>query len=213
MRPLNYITGGVTLGHYATAQRSGTIANSIAAGSTNFLASVRWSDATRFMVLMRVKIAIGIVAANTTSTQWAFQAMVVRGFSVDFTVGTALSMVGVTNTNKMRASMGASLMGASGPRIATTGVQTGQTLTQDTAPIAIATLPLLVASTATGTAVALGVGVGSPMTTLYEWTGLGQHPLVLAANEGVVIQPAVATPSDGSFTLTTQWEWAEVAVF
>ncbi len=212
MRPLNYITGGVTLGHYAVSQRSGTIAATI--GAAGHLASVRWADATRLMVLQRIKVGISILSAVTTAIEFTMQAVVVRGFSVDFTTAsTAISMTGVTNTNKMRASMGASLLGAVGPRVCTTTVMSGQTLTADAAPFAMTIFPALYASTSTGTAVALPAGAASPMMTLYEWTALGQHPVVLAANEGVVLQPVSACVGSGTFALYTQWEWSEVAVF
>lgn len=49
------------------------------------------------------------------------------------------------------------------------------------------------------------------MQTLYEWTGVGQHPIILGQNEGVVVRIFNTGPASGTFTLYTQWEWAEVA--
>lgn len=213
IRPADH-TGAASFvgGHYAVAQRSGSIVATI--GAAGHLARIRWTDATRFLVLHRIKVGVTVDGGITTATELTLRAIVVRGFSVDFTTAiTQVSMAGVTNTNKMRASMSASLMGTAGPGICTTTVMSGQTLTADAAPFAVASLPGLLATNSTGVAVAVPVGFGTSMVTLYEWTGLGQYPVVLAANEGVVIQPHVAGPATGTFALYTQWEWAEVAAF
>ncbi len=214
MRPLNYITGGVTLGHYAVTQKSGALTGTIAAAG--IMASLRWADATRFLALMRIKAGWMVTtAASVAAPVFDLAATIVRGFSVDFTTAsTAISLTGVTNTNKMRASMGASLMGAVGPRIATTVVMSGQTATLDAAPFAVQTFPLLTNSSSTGTATGVLAGTGTAMQTLYEWTGLGEHPVVLSANEGVFLSQITGTAmGTGAYSLYTQWEWAEVAVF
>ncbi len=213
MRPVNYITGGVTLGHYAVTQKSGLLTGTIAAAG--IMASIRWSDPTRFLALMRVKAGWMVTTVtNQVSPVFDLAATIVRGFTVDFTVGTAISMTGVTNTNKTRASMGASLMGAAGPRIATTVVMSGQTATLDAAPFAVQTFPMLINTSAGGVGTGVLAGTGTGMQTLYEWTGLGQHPPVLAANEGVILSQVTGTVfGSGVYALYTQWEWAEVAVF
>src|SRR5438270_560801 len=69
------------------------------------------------------------------------------------------------------------------------------------------------AGSATGTAVALPVGAGSPLVTVYECTAFGQHPVVLAANEGVIAQNIAAGAASGTYQYYLSWEWAEVVVF
>ena len=110
----------------------------------------------------------------------------------------------------MRANMSVSQMGVNGPRITTTGPQSGQTSTLDAAPFAITNLT--VPGILTGT-VGMPLGIAGNMQTLYEWTGLGQHPAVLSNNEGVVIRLTHTGNADGTYSLYTMWEWAEVLVF
>lgn len=207
-RPTDY---GV-LGHYSVGLRSGELAATI--GAAGHLASIRWTDATRFLLLHRIKVGYSVSGAITAAVEMTFRAIMVRAFTVDFTTARTLTALGVVaNTNKMRNTMGTSLMGANGPAISTTTVMSGQTLTADANPFAITTVPSLIPVTATGTAVALPVGLASQMTTLYEATALGQHPIILGANEGVVIQPHVAGPASGTFALYVQYEWAEITAY
>ena len=214
LRPLEYQSQGRILGHYAVAQRSGELAATI--GALGHLASVRWSDATAYMVLLRLKVGWSVSGAITTAVEMNMRAIIARGFSVDFTTAaTAINLATVPKTNAMRQSMGSSLMGVNGPRIATTVVQSGQTLTVDNAPFAMHVWPSIVAVDATAAAatVTQAVGVAGMMATLYEYTALAQHPVVLGFNEGVIVQPVTAGPATGTFAIYTQWEWAEVEVY
>lgn len=214
MRPLDHAGKGRILGHYKTFQRSGEIAATLAANGK--LASIRWPDQNAFCVLTRLKVGVSISADVTAAgIELAYKATVARGFSVDFTAAaTALNMATIANTNAMRKTMGGSLMGTAGPRICTTVVQSGDTLTLDTNPFAGCVLPgLLLNTNSTGTAVLGKAGSATPMTTMYECTSPYDHPLVLSYLEGVVIQTVLAGYATGTFALYTQWEWAEVEVF
>lgn len=215
--PVPYIGGQgnqTVLGHYAVGQKSGT---TLTIGAGGILGSIRWAPtlANTFAVLMRIKASYAITTAVTTATIMDLQAIIARGFTVDFTTAsTAINLSTTGKTNQMRGSMSQSQMGANGPRICTTTVMSGQTATADAAPFAVATLPTLAPSTATGTAVALPIGAAVPMATLYEWTGLGQHPVVLGNNEGVFIETVTAGPiTTGGVSYYFQWEWAEVLAF
>lgn len=211
LRPLEYASEGTVLGHYAVAQPSGAIAATPTALDAH--ASIRWTDTTRYLVLMRLRVGWQVISAVTTAVRMAYQASIVRGFSVDFTTAsTAISLAAVSNTNKMRSNMGASLMGTAGPRICTTTVMSGQTYTLDAAPFGIVSFPPLTATNSTGTAVALPAGAGSPMMTLYECNANGQHPVVLTANEGVAVQLIHTGIATGTYSLYTEWSWAEVHV-
>jgi hypothetical protein len=57
------------------------------------------------------------------------------------------------------------------------------------------------------------IGVGHPMQVLYEWDVNGDHPIILGANEGVLIQPVTAGPVTGTVKYYVQWSWAELANF
>lgn len=211
LKPIEYAGAGAVLGHYSTAQQSGAVTAMAAGGHT---ASFRWTDASRYAVILRIRVGYSIASAVTAAVPMDMRAIVARGFSVDFSANnTQLSLAAVTNTNKMRASMGTSLLGTKGPVICTTAAMSGQTLTLDSAPFAICSWPTIFAQNGAGTAVALPVGNGGPVQDLYTCTSFGQHPVVLSANEGVIIQPAQVAPADGTWKYTVQWDWVEVATF
>jgi hypothetical protein len=162
---------------------------------------------------MRIKVGWIVTGAVTAAAPMDFDACIVRGFTVDFTTAmTAVNMATTSagRTNSMRSSMGPSLMGASGPGICTTAVLSGQTLTADAAAFAITTFVNQPSGNAT---VTQAIGVGGAMQTLYEWTALGQHPVVLGPLEGVVVREVTAGVVSGTVAIYLQWEWAEVQVF
>lgn len=216
--PVPYIGTGtnnqVALGHYATAQFSGAVAATPTALDVH--GRIRWAPTltTAYCVLMRSKIAWACLTAITAAVRNAYQLSIARGFTVDFTTAiTNCNMASPTATNQMRRSMGNSQMGTSGPGICTTAPCTGMTYTLDANPFAIQFLPQLVGTNATGTVVTLSLGMGTPMQTLYEWTGLGQHPAVLTNQEGIVLQLTHTGHATGTTTVYWQNEWAECFVF
>lgn len=209
MRPLEYAKEGIILGHYGVAQLSGAIAATPTALDPH--ASIRWSDATRFLVLLRIKAGWHCISAITTAVRMSYQASIARGFTVDYVTGsTRINTAAIPGTNAMRKTMGSSLMGTAGPAITTTGAMSGHTNTLDAAPFAITnwTVPGILTGTASVVA-----GVAGPMQTLYECTSPYQHPVVLSQNEGVVVQLTHTGHATGTVSLATQWEWAEVEVF
>ncbi len=216
--PVPYIgtgnQGQTVLGHYAVAQVSGAIAATPTALDPH--ASIRWAPTVpnTYLVLMRLKVGYGVISAVTTAVRIAYQASIARQFTVDYVTGsTAINMASVAKTGAMRNTMSNSLMGTTGPRITTTGAMSGHTNTLDNAPFAITTWEALHSVSATGTAVQLNAGAAGPMQTLYEWTGLGQHPVVLGNNEGVAVQLTHTGWGAGTVSLYCQWEWAEVLTF
>ena len=214
MRPLEYVKDGRILGQYAVAQRSGELAATI--GALGHLASFRWAIDDAYAVLLRIRVGWSISAAVTTAVEMNLRAIIARAFTVDFTTAaTAINMATVTKTNAMRASMGTSLMGTGGPRISTTAVQSGQTLTADNAPIGMVVWPGItsIAQTAAAATVNMALGTAGIMQTIYECTSPYQYPVVLSNNEGVLIQPVTAGPATGTFAIYTEWTWAEVEVF
>lgn len=214
--PVPYIGTGsqsqVILGHYAVAQTSGAIAATPTALDAH--ASIRWAPSTSsyYLVLMRQKTGWGVITAITTAVRMAYQLSIARAFSSDYaTAATAISMV--AGSGRMRATMVPSQMGATGPKIATTAPQTTVTQTLDTAPFAIQNWKTSTSSQATGTVVIMNVGDAGEAKPLYEWTGLGQHPVVLSNNEGVVLQLVHTGWASGTVSVQTQWEWSEALAF
>lgn len=214
LRPLDYTAQGALLGHYGVSQVSGAIAATPTALDPH--ASIRWAPTltNTYLVLLRLRVGYGVISAIATAVRMAYQATIARGFTVDYTAGsTAINMATVAKSGAMRSTMGGSLLGATGPRIATTGPMSGHTNTLDNAPFAITTWEALHSVSATGTAVQLNAGAAGPMQTLYECTANGQHPPVLSNNEGVVVQLTHTGWAAGTLSLYTEWTWAEVAIF
>lgn len=212
MSYLPYISADrqTVLGHYSKAQLSGAIAATPTALDVH--ASVRWADTMaaggRYFVLLRLRVGWAVISAITTAVRMAYQASILRGFTVDYVTGSTASNLGApAKTNAMKASMGSSLMGTTGPRITTTGAMTGQTGTLDADPFAATnwTVPGIL----TGT-VSVPAGIAGPMQTLYERGADGFHPVVLGANEGVAVQLTHTGWASGTVSLFTVWDWAEV---
>ncbi len=207
------------LGHYMVAQRSGEIAATL--GAAAHLARIRWAPTLSniYLVLLRLRVGWSVSADITSGKiEMPFRAIIARQFTVDYTAHmTSINMATTAKTNVMRStgpnSMSPSQMGANGPGICDTAGGTGQTLTADAAPFAISTTaPLCLAVSATGTATLATQGMCSPMVTLYERGADGFHPVILANNEGVLVQNHLAGPASGTFGLYTEWTWAEVSV-
>jgi hypothetical protein len=212
--PVPYIAGAgqqqQVLGHYAAAQKSGA---TVSIGALGHIGRIRWAPSliSTYCVLMRLKVGYIVTGAVTAATPMDFDAIIARGFTVDYnTAITNVNMATPAKTGQMRGTMSQSQMGTAGPGISTTAVISGQTNTLDAAPFAITTFLNQPSGNAT---VTQAIGTGGPMQTLYEWTGLGQHPVVLSNNEGVVVREVTAGVTTGTMALYLQWEWAEVFVF
>ncbi len=213
LKPHEYAGQGKVLGHYGVCQQSGAVVNSTLL-ALGHLGSIRWSDPSTYLVLLRIRVGCNIQTIMTAALTTDIRAIVARGFSVDFTTAsTAINMATPAKTNAMRSSMSNSLMGINGPRICTTVVMSGQTFTADAAPFAVQYFQLHYPTNVTGTVVTQSVGPTAPVTDLYNCTLNGQHPLVLSNNEGVILQNITAGNADGKITYTFGWEFAEVVVF
>jgi hypothetical protein len=195
-----------TLGHYRYAGTTGTIAAALAASAQLFY--VRWTDATRFFVLHRFTAKFQCLTLFTAAT--------LTDFGFDLFKATAVSAggggtdVGALVKTRMRTSMGASLLDTAGlVRISTTAALT-----------AITTLD--------ATAIAQSVGdsqrvnpaaateeqrVNDPTLTYVADMAAGEHPLVLAQNEGLVLRNRTVWPAAGTGIVQVEMVWSEVTAF
>lgn len=212
--PYRTLDGATLLGHYKVFHKSGALAATV--GAAGHLARIRWAPGSNSTLLVLLKLRVGhtVSGAVTTAVETAYQAIVHRQYTVDHSTAiTNTSMSGTANTNKARAlTMGTSLMGASGPGIATTAVISGNTSSADAAPFAGVTFPNP-SPTLGAAAVTNQVGVGTEMRTLYECNATGDHPVVLSNLEGVIVQTTNAGPASGTYAVYVEWTWAEVAFF
>ena len=190
------------LGHYSYAGFTGVLPAALAANSEIF--QFRWSDATRLCVINEVKIS-----ASVSTTFFAAGVPM----QIDLVKATAWTVAGSGGTRitpaallKKRTSMGSTLVAASDIGISTTAALTAGTKTLETyAQAAVAAACPITAS--------LYGQIIAPGTILFRGESSdGQHPLVLAQNEGFVIR-SVAVPATGTWTANVQVEWAEVTAF
>jgi hypothetical protein len=186
------------LGIYNVSNTSGLMAAGLAGASRVF--SLRWPDASRFFKLNRFQLTAGNDATAFAAGSFIFNLFVVRNFSVNDSVGTDLVPTG--NTNKLRTTgMGSTLFTAGCIRLATTLAVSGGTLASiDTNPI--------------GTVVGSVPNVaGSKMLdqlALFE-ARPGEHPVILAQNEGLILQATV--PATGTWKLAPKVEWSELTSY
>lgn len=184
-----------TLGVYAEGQTSGLMAAGLAAAAPIFAA--RWGDATRFALIKRVIFSAGNDATAFAAGSVLFKLFVARSFSVADTGGT--SMLPVTNENKLRTTgMGTTLF--SDMRLSSTATLTAGTRTKDANPIGVL---------AGGVPNVAGSSLILP-NPLWEVLP-GDFPLILAQNEGLVIEATV--PITGTWKFGVRLNWSEVASY
>lgn len=197
-RPLDH----GALGAYSWGGFSGILPAALGANSEIY--QFRWANAANLAVINKVRIA-----ASVTTTMFAagvpVQLDLIKstGWSVAGTLGTAVT---IGTANKRRSSMGSSLLVAGDMRIATTAALGAGTKTLE----ANALSAVLAAGPITAS---LNGGIIMPGTVLWEAeVGDGNHPLVLAQNEGFSIR-SVAVPATGTWQVSVSVDWAEVAAY
>lgn len=190
------------LGSYSWGGFTGILPAALAANSEVF--QFRWSDATRLAVIHKVRIS-----ACVSTTFFAAGVPV----QIDMVKATGWSAAGSGGTRvtpaalmKRRTSMGSSLVAANDIGIATTAALTAGTKTLETVALAACCAPGPITASLNGQIIA-------PGTTIFEADAAdGEHPLVLAQNEGFVLR-SVAVPATGTWTMTVQVSWAEVTAY
>lgn len=191
-----------SLGHYTYGGFTGIIPAALAANSEIF--QFRWSDATRLAVITEVKIS-AVVSTTMFAAGVPVQIDLIKstGWNVAGTGGTAPTL---GTGGKLRTSMSSSLVAAGDLRIATTAALGAGTKTLESAALAT----VVAAGPITGI---LNGGIIAPGTMMFRSEiGDGQHPLVLAQNEGFSIR-SVAVPATGTWTAAVTVSWAEVSTY
>jgi hypothetical protein len=207
--PFDHTSPYVILGHYRTNLITGTTV-SLAANSP--IASLRWSDGSRLLLLIRLEAYAQVAAAITAATLVDLEAIIARGFTAADSGGTAIALTGLNQLNRS-GNMKPSLVGDL--RVATTGQLTAGTRTLDGVGFGFATWSQLSAPTlgaTANTAVAVGAGDSTPRV-LYKLDVPGQYPVVLSQNEGIILRNSTAGPVTGGIRYAITAEWAEVVQF
>lgn len=190
------------LGAYTLGVFTGILPAALAANSEVF--QFRWTDATRFAVIRKIRIA-----ACVTTTFFAAGVPVqidlvkATGWSAQGTGGTGVTPAA---TLKRRTSMGSSLVAAGDIRIATTAALGAGTKTLEANSLSAIAAPGPITASLNGQIIL-------PGTILWQAeVGDGEHPLVLVQNEGFVIR-SVAVPATGTWTASVTVDWAETTAY
>ena len=185
------------LGHYSVAGKTTTMA--AGAGADSEVLQFRWTDAVNLALISEIRIDAFLSRGTGFAAGFAqFDLTVARTWSADGTGGATLT------PSKLRASMPASGVGTI--RLGTTAPLGAGTKVFDTNRIGFAGVTI---STATNT-VFLG-GATGPVKLWAPDVGSGEHPLVLAANEGFSIRATV--PATGTWDIYCGIRWAELPAY
>jgi hypothetical protein len=197
LRVVLYPYDYAALGQYKVAGLSGTMAAGLAANAEIF--QLRWTDATRLCLINSV--VLNGLSGSATAFAAGFakvDLLTARSWSADGSGGTTLAVTG--NNQKLRTSMGTSLMGAI--RVASTAALTAGTKTLDAAPMGLFGFSI-------GT-VANVIYVPGQLTLFDSDLG-NSHPIVLATNEGIVCRATV--PATGTWQFGITVNYTELAAF
>jgi hypothetical protein len=199
-----YTAGRITqrpieqLGSYSVSLFTGAYTTA-AANSTMFSMRFVAGSAGQAQIALIQRIALVIVptTAFTAAQQVSYGAYVARSFSAVDSGGTAATLTG--NNNKLRTSMSTTQISATGDmRISTTGALTAGTRTLDSQAFAVASAWVPTAL------------VAQPIqqVILYE-NFAGDQPLVLATQEGIVINNLILMGAAGVLSIGVTIEWTE----
>lgn len=187
------LTDATLLGSYSTGQVSGTIAAGTIT-SLGKIAAFRWAPTTTTNLarIRRIKVSMGELTAFAAGFA-SLQAFFGRAYTVaDSTGATASTITG--NNAKLKTAWATSNGGTL--YVATTGLISGGTVTMDTNPLAI------VASSVVATS---GAPPWPAPFDLFR-AEAGDHGIVLANQEGVVIQGIAPATGTMSFGITVEWD-------
>lgn len=187
-------------GAYALGVVSGVMAAGLSANSEIF--QMRWSDASRIMVLRSVILsaAPGNTAFTAGSTE--FNLTVARSWTADGGGGTAV-VFSTNNTNKKRTDFALSAFSDTGVRFSATAALTAGTKTLDTNRTS--SVSGFISSVATTAASGPFV---PPGTYLWQRNTHDEYPLLFEQNEGFVVRATV--PATGTWQYSINVEWAEI---
>lgn len=191
LRPEDY----GALGFFSLAQTSGLMAAGLGAAAPVW--AFRWGDATRLALVKRVVVSVGNDATAFAAGSILLKLFVARSWSLSDSSGT--SMLPVSNENKLRTTgMATTLL--TDCRISNTATLTAGTRTKDGNPIGcvVAGVPATAGSNLV------------PPTDIFV-AQPGDHPLVLAVNEGLVLEATV--PITGTWKLGVRVAWGEVTSY
>lgn len=183
-----------SLDAYMLDTLSGTMAAGLAANAPVY--SVRWTNSLYIAVIRRVSLAMSSLGTGFTAGVGKFELFAARSFSASDSGGNDIRPT--ANKNKLRTSMNTTRFGSM--RQSATAALTAGTRTLDTNPLR-----------------RIFFAVGTATNTVYLQTTVvlgsmvdSDYPLVLHADEGLVIQAQV--PATGVWQFNVALEWMELSL-
>jgi hypothetical protein len=187
---IDYGSGGI----FSYVAKSGVMNAGIAAGAP--IISMRWPGPGNYISLRRIRM---MAWTNTlfAGGMATFDVFAARGFTTQDTGGAQANLS--PQTNMLRTSMAPS---SADLKYSVSDALVPGTRTLDLAPLDSRTVPVgLTANTM--------FGGTAPMTLLDK--PLGEHPLLLGANDGCVVK--VTLPTDGNWCYSATIEWDEIPIY
>ena len=191
-----------TLGHYKWGASTGILPAALGANSE--IVQFRWQNSTNLALINNIR-----VSACVTTTFFAAGVPI----EIDLIKSTAWSVAGTGGNAptiaaglKARSNMGNSLMVAGDLRIATTAALGAGTKTLEANSMVSIVAPGPITASLNGQIIAPGTVMWEPDV------GDGEHPLLLATNEGFSIR-SVAVPATGTWRFAIYVNWTEVASY
>ncbi len=192
-------------GEYRMAAQSGDMTLTAAATTTAghiFVMRVP-TAATKKAVIRYVSVQTATVTAMGTAQWMGYDLIRATGFTAVYTGGTAIDMFTLTQSQKLRANQDLTLFTVNCVRIGTTAGLTAGTQNLDSQALASKSLA----------APALGVVTESVLFDARDdGSATCRSPLVLAADEGMVIRNLKLLGATGVFNITVSVEWDEVTI-
>lgn len=180
-----------SLGIYKLGANNGASAMAAGLAAAAPIYSFRNSTANIYVV-KQVLLAMNSGTTGFTAGEATFNLFVARSFTASDTGGTSVLPSG--NSNKLRTSMATT--GLADVRISATATLTAGTRTLDGQPLSTVVAPV---PTTTWFQIV-------PINTVTLDQRVGEYPLVLAQNEGFVIQATVPATGVWFFSVNTSWE-------
>ena len=192
-------------GHYSVAVNTGAIGAGASADSE--ILQFRWTDTSNVAAITEIGLT-GLYATTAFAAgAIVIKATISRSFTASGSGGTAIDIQGGDsnlNSNQLRTTLDDSLV--ADLRVASTAALTAGTQALDAYDIGQITTH---SSGGVGSATPIIGSQYLPVTTLFKADlSSGQYPLVIAANEGVVVRATV--PGTGVWIAGLVIKWAEV---
>lgn len=201
-RPMDYdkAGGAGVVGHYELELTTGGY-GALAAGTTLF--SMRWTDATRFCVIRSVRASVQTTSPFTTSQLTSRELVVARSWTVSDTGGGAVVLTG--NALKLKTAMPSTLFATGDIRFHSGAITPG------TRTVEANVIGQALGWSQGGIDPLLGMDINRADLMIAD-SG-DHHPIVLAANEGIIVQVGTLMGAGGVQKTTVKVNWAEVLTF